>query len=922
VGLATYQRKRDFRHTPEPRGRVHPRAARLSFVIQKHAARRLHYDFRLEMEGVLRSWAIPKGPSLGPGEKRLAVLVEDHPLEYGGFEGTIPRGEYGGGTVMLWDRGRWIPEGDPVRGFREGRLKFALEGEKLRGRWMLVRIKGRDQDDEGKTWLLFKERDDEARAGGDVLKEAPLSVATGRDLDEIAGGAAVKRRGKRGAAVPPARAVWHSSRGGKESDHGAGSAHARRGRSPSARSRTPAHVPDPSGTPGARRAPMPETIAPELTTLVAEAPEGDEWLHEIKFDGYRVLACRDGREVRLLTRKGLDWSDRFPAVTRALAGLPVKRLWADGEVVALNPDGTSSFQALQTAMSQDRAEELVCYFFDLLYLEGWDLRAAPLERRKELLAELIASESDAVLRYSDHVVGRGPEFKRDACRHRLEGAISKRREAPYRSGRGRDWLKSKCLNRQEFVIAGWSDPAGSRIGFGALLVGVHEAGGRLVYAGKVGTGFNHQLLGNLERRLRKLEQPHPPLANPPGARGVHWVKPQLVAEIEFTEWTRDGLLRHPSFVGLREDKDPREAVRERPRAAEAVAHGDGGGSSTAAAPAASEPAPARGPRRPRAAGKPGRAAGGAAQARPSAGGSSGVTVAGVTITNPDRVVYPDQGITKRELAEYYERIADHMIPLVEDRPMMIIRYPDGLAGQRFVQKHASRTTPPYVHRVEVPEKDGPTTYVAARDAAGLVGLVQMSALEIHVWGARAARIEQPDRLVFDLDPDPAVEWPRVIEAARRVRDRLAEIGLRSFPCTTGGKGIHVVVPLSPRAGWDVVREFCRAVAESMVSDEPDRYTSVLSKARRQGKILIDWLRNGRGATAIAPYSSRARPGATVAAPLDWSEVTARLDPGRFTIRTLPRRIEKADDPWGELLRVRQTLSVTVVRKLERASARS
>lgn len=859
MGLKTYRQKRDFRRTPEPAGRrVSGREEGRRYVIQKHAASRLHYDLRLEEVGVLKSWAVPKGPSLNPKDKRLAVQVEDHPVDYGSFEGTIPEGQYGAGTVLLWDRGRWKPREDSAAGLRKGTLKFELEGEKLRGGWTLVRLRDRDGGDKT-NWLLIKEQD--AAAGEkDILKERPESVVTGRDLEDIAAG-----RNK----------VWESDRPGK------GKAKAKA----QAQAKTKHNPVDPKAIPGARKGAMEPLVGRfELTTLTAEPPEGDAWLHEIKLDGFRIHCRVSKGKATLITRNGLDWTYRFKEVAATLQQVPAETALIDGELVALLPDGRSSFQALQQALNEGREAQLVYFAFDLLYLDGYDLTAATLEDRKKTLEPLIAGLAPDVLRYSEHIAGHGPSFHREACRLGLEGIISKRRDSPYRAGRGRDWIKVKCLQRQEFVIGGYTDPEKSRQGLGALLLGVYD-GGDLRYAGRVGTGFNTRMLKDLEKRLRPMQQAHPPfLGRVPGPlRGIHWVKPELVGEVAFTEWTGDGRLRHPSFQGLREDKKPRDVKREVPQPT----------------PAASEPDwPSRS--------RPNRAA--------AKGAGDGV-MAGLRLTNPDKVLYPEQGVTKGDLARYYEAVADRMLPEIGGRPLMILRCPEGRAKHCFHQKHATGSVPPQVKWVEIEESGTVGRTLVVEDLAGLIALVQMGTLEIHVWGSRATDVERPDRLIFDLDPDPSVGWRQVVEAAHLLRDRLAALGLKSWPKTTGGKGLHVVAPIAPKQAWDTVKPFAKAIAEQLESDFPQRYTSNMAKAKRKGKIFVDYLRNGRGATAVATYSTRARPGAPVSMPVGWKELD-KTDPKRFTVLTLPKLLAaRKSDPWKGFAGTRQSITRAMLKKV-------
>jgi bifunctional non-homologous end joining protein LigD len=920
MGLEEYKRKRNFRATPEPKGKVKKTKGK-SFVIQKHAATRLHYDFRLELDGVLKSWAVPKGPSLDPGEKRLAVHVEDHPIDYGDFEGIIPKGQYGAGTVLLWDRGTWTPEGDPKAGYKKGHLKFQLDGEKLHGGWNLVRFGGRQAEEDGDNWLLIKIDDEAAQPGsGDaIVRERPESVATGRTLEEI--------------AADPDR-VWQSDRPGK--DEGTfkqkiASLAAKKGnvetprRGVSRRGSSRKSGIDPSAIPGARKAAMPASIAPQLATLVEEVPRGEDWLHEIKYDGYRALCkVRDG-EARMLTRHAKDWTDRFAPVARESATLPVGQAILDGEVVVLEPDGRTSFQALQNALSEGRQDDLVYFSFDLLYLDGWDLRGAPLAARKQVLAEILAGRQGKV-RLGDHVPGGGEDFYRHACRFGLEGIVSKRADLPYRSGRSKDWLKVKCLQRQEFVIVGFTNPEKSRVGFGALLLAVHE-NRELVYAGKVGTGFDDRTLRDLRKRLDKLEIDKPAFKNPPRgaeARRSHWVRPELVAEVAFTEWTREGILRHPTFQGLREDKSPDEVVRERPQAPPPEAR-----TAEAKRPAArqaqvpkasakrSSPTP-KGKRKAAVDASPARKGPKPAVhpapeevSVPSQGKSrkKEVEIGGFRFSNPEKVLYPEQGITKRELAVYYSRIADWILPHLADRPLTLVRCPEGRTRQCFYQKHITEHVPPSVRRVDVGE---PEPYGAVSNLEGLLALVQMGVLEIHIWGCHRDKIELPDYVVFDLDPDEGLAWERVVEGTLKVRDFLAELGLRSFLKTTGGKGLHVVFPLVRRDDWDEVKAFTKAVAEAVVASDPSRYTSKLPKASRKGKVFIDYLRNGRGATSIAPYSTRARPGAPVSTPLFWDELDAGVRGNSFDVRNLPERLESlAADPWADFTKVRQSITAAM-----------
>jgi len=815
MSLVKYRKKRDFGLSGEPAGRARRKSA-FSYVIQKHDASHLHYDFRLELGGVLLSWAVPKGPSLDPSVKRLAVQTEDHPVEYGGFEGTIPKGEYGGGTVMVWDRGTWQPDGEPNAAYKKGHLSFRLDGDKLHGGWHLVRTqRGGDKQ---KTWLLFKARDDAARPGdSSLLERASKSALSGRDLKAIAAGKAkVSRKRARPQAAPSS---------------------------------------------GAKRAPLPRRIEPELATLVRETPTGDDFVHELKFDGYRVIARIEAGRVSLLTRNGEDWTERMPKLATALARLPVKSAILDGEFVALDAHGVTDFQLLQNSFSGKNQAPLAYYAFDLLYENGYDLRPVPLLERKARLKALLEQlpRSAGLVRYSEHTQGGGAAFFAAAAKLGSEGVVSKRASSSYRAGRGQDWQKSKSLARQEFVIVGFTEPGGGRSHLGALLLGVRRRG-NVVYSGRVGTGFSDRSLRDLHQRLAPLEIATPKLKNAPrGAqiRGVHWVKPKLVAEVAFTGTTQDGLLRHPTFKGLREDKPAREVILEQPHAVASRTR--------------------------------------AKRAAPESG----------ALSHPDKVLYPELGLTKRELAAYYELVGELMLPHVVNRPLTLLRCPEGRTRQCFFQKHPGPSLAAGLTRVQVPSLDGQDEYAALQEARGFQALVQMGVLEMHIWGAMAGDPEHPDRLVFDLDPDPELAFKHVVAGARAVRALLDELGLESWLKTTGGKGLHVTVP---RADWDEVKAFCRAVAEELARRDPERYVATMSKAKRRGKIFIDYLRNGRGATFIAPYSPRAREGAGIAMPLDWAELSPKFKPEIYSVRSAEQYLaRRKQDPFASLLKSRQQL---------------
>jgi bifunctional non-homologous end joining protein LigD len=846
MNLEKYREKRDFHKTPEPPGEVRPASSGRAYCIQKHSASRLHYDFRIELDGVLKSWAVPKGPCLDPAEKRLAVHVEDHPLDYGSFEGIIPEGEYGGGTVMLWDRGRWEPVGNPHQGYADGHLKFRLYGEKLRGGWTLVRLKAQEGEDEDKNWLLIKERDEESKPlkQMDITDAEPLSVASGQTLEEI--------------AASKDHRVWSS----QDEENSA----------------KPTLSLDLAAVPKARQSPQPEMQYPQLAKLVKTPPPGDNWLHEIKFDGYRLLAVIKGADIRLFTRHGKDWTAKFKSIRDALAALPVEQAILDGEVVVLDKKGISHFQALQNYL-EGGAAQVIYYAFDLPHCNGYDLTRTPLLKRKEVLRRLLEAGGDpaSLVRFGDHLQGRGQAFYDSACEHGLEGVVAKRADSPYEPRRTSTWLKIKCLLRQEFVIGGYTDPSGSRPGFGALALGYYEKG-RLIYCGRVGTGFTEKLLQQILKELKARPQVKTPFDVPPTgreARGVHWVKPEMVAEVAFSGWTDEGLLRHPSFQGLRWDKDPAEVQREEPEPTAAVA-----GEKTAAAGAPESPKKER-PR-----------------------------LAGVKLSNPDRVLYPAQGLTKEALADYYDMVAARILPHIVNRPLMVLRCPLGHEEECFYQKHLNETFPRAVHGVAI-EEDGQTKqYIAIKDIKGLFSLVQLGVLEIHPWGSPEWDIEKPDRVVFDLDPGPKVEWPAVIEAARMLHDYLSGLGLRSFVKTSGGKGLHVIVPIQQRTGWREAKEFARAVAEAMVRQNPKRLIATMSLAKRHGKIFVDYLRTGRGSTCVAAYSTRARPGAPVSTPITWEELAAGVGPAEFTVENLSQRLAALQsDPWEEFFTVKQSLPI-------------
>jgi bifunctional non-homologous end joining protein LigD len=854
--LKTYRAKRRFGVTAEPKGKV-ARKRGNAFVIQKHAARRLHYDLRLELEGVMKSWAVTRGPSLVPGEKRLAVQVEDHPIAYNKFEGTIPQGEYGGGTVMIWDRGRWEPENDPHKGLAKGHLAFRLDGEKLRGGWHLVRMHRR-RGEKRDNWLLIKQHDTAERSAKDqdILEAEPLSVTTGRSMDEIAKGP---------------KKEWHTSH--------AQSAKAKK--SPRTRVRAAAMRPtrktakgSSTDLRGAPKTALPAFVAPSLATLADKAPDSSNWVHEIKFDGYRIQARLERGKVKLLTRKGLDWTKKFPAIAAAVAKLSAKDALIDGELVAEGRDGLSSFSLLQQDLKASRHDRMVFYAFDLLHLDGANLRQLPLATRKNALAALVNGHSGREsLRFSESLTEPGTTLLRHACKMGLEGIVSKLADAPYRSGRGRDWIKTKCSDRQELVVTGFVPSSADAHAIGALVLGFYQRN-KLHYAGRTGTGFTHETARTLYRKLKSIAVSKTPFETVPakerGARKPVWVTPKLVAEVDFHGWTHGDRVRQASFQGLREDKSAKDVVREVRKSVSAV-------NTAAAARRRSAPVAKR-------------------KELPKIGS--------VRLTHPDRVYWDDAGITKHDLAEYYSKIWKWMRPHVLGRPIALVRCPEGASGQCFFQKHATMgIATEHLHLV--PEKGD--KIISIDDLDGLISLVQAGVLEIHTRGTTINDRERADRLVFDLDPGPGTGWKDVVAAAREVRERLRALKLKCFLKTSGGKGMHVVLPIKP-VPWDAAKDFTHAIAASMAEDAPDRYVATAAKNRRSKRIFIDYLRNSREATAVAPYSTRARAGAPVSVPIDWSELGSLKAANQYTVENLAQRLSRVrSDPWAAIASTKQSL---------------
>lgn len=852
--LDEYRRKRDFTATREPSGaepgpksRKSPKqsAQELLYCIQKHDARRLHYDLRLELDGVLKSWAVPKGPSLDPQSRRLAVHVEDHPLDYALFEGAIPEGQYGAGAMIVWDRGIWIPEGDPAEAYKKGRLKFELRGEKLSGSWNLVRSRmegGKEQ------WFLLKSKDEAARSETEynVTEALPDSVLSAKTL------------------APPRPKANKESRAGTV-------------KTPAPKRRRKTAAPSLSG---ARKAALPETLEPQLATLVETVPDGD-WRYEVKFDGYRILARIDNGEVRLISRNGLDWTARMPQQAEALASLALESAWLDGEVAVPDENGLPEFQALQNAFNDGQSGNIMYYLFDVPFLDGKDLRQVPLEQRRAALLALLEKSDSDLIRYSADFAESGEAMLNSACELQMEGLIGKRAGSPYTSGRSKDWIKLKCAHRHEFVVVGFTEPKNSRSYFGALVLGLHDKpGGTLRYAGKVGTGFNARTLGTVYKKIQPLEVSKPAVINPPTgaqARGIHWLEPVLLAEVGYAQMTHDGIVRQAVFHGLREDKPAEEITRERPEPVKAVEKKRPSRKSTAQ----SQPAPEQ---------------------------------ALSNITHPDRVIDPTSGTTKLQLARFYGTIASKIQPHLHERPVALVRAPDGVEGELFFQKNAEKLAIPGVTRLEKAYKSQPAMILDTSEA--LLGAVQMNTVELHTWNATSGDLDHPDRFVLDLDPDPTLPWARMVEATQLTVTMLDELGLRSFLKTSGGKGIHIVVPLVPAADWDSIKAFSRALVKHMAKLLPDRFSAVSGPRNRVGRIFIDYLRNSRGATTICAYAARARPGLAVSVPIAREELETLTGADVWTIHNLDERLAQLkSDPWQDYADIKQTITADMRERL-------
>lgn len=855
--LDDYNRMRDFSATSEPAavkrsGRKTAAEHALQFCIQKHDASHLHYDFRLELDGALKSWAVPKGPSLDPKVKRLAVHVEDHPLDYATFEGSIPEGHYGAGDVIVWDRGVWIPLEDPHKAYEKGKLKFELQGEKLGGVWNLVRT---HMPGKKEQWFLIKHQDDAARPQDDydVLLAEPDSVLSERTIV-----------GKPKLAAEQSKPL----------------------KKPAAKTRKPA-----SGKlTGAHKAKLPTQLKPELATLVDSAPEG-QWSYEIKFDGYRIMARIDHDQVQLFTRNGHDWTHKLPQQAAALAALGLESAWLDGEMVVANEQGVPDFQALQNAFEAGRSGNILYYLFDLPYLNGVDLREVPVEERRAALATVLGSHEQPLLRFSEAFDETPDALLNSACQMQMEGLIGKRLGSPYVSRRSGDWIKLKCKHRQEFVIVGYTDPKGSRSAFGALLLGLHDRdSGELRYAGKVGTGFNESTLKSILTQLKPLQVKKPAVVNPPSGfevKGVHWLKPKLLAEVAFAEMTKDGSVRHAVFHGLRDDKPAKGITEERAKPVKIA-------EKKTATKKPPKKAPASNP--------------------DTAPSQLGLANGKVRITHPDRVIDTVSGTTKMQLAEYYASVAEWILPQLKDRPVALVRAPDGIAGELFFQKNAERLAIPGITTLDKDVTGQPVMLI--NNAEALIGAVQMSTVELHTWNATTVDLDKPDRFVLDLDPDPALPWKSMVEATALTLTVLDELGLKAFLKTSGGKGIHLVVPLTRKLGWDEVKDFSHAIVSHMAKLLPERFSAMSGPKNRVGRIFIDYLRNGLGATTICAYAARTREGLPVSVPLFREEVAEIKGGNQWNVRNVHQRLaEVGDEPWADMKKTRQSITAEMRKRL-------
>ena len=802
MALKKYRLKRNFKNTGEPYGVKPPLLGSSGcFVVQKHAASHLHYDFRLEISGVLKSWAVPKGPSLDPSVKRLAVHVEDHPLEYGSFEGNIPKGEYGGGTVMLWDKGTWEIIKEKNKGYKQGNFTFILHGQKLRGLWKLVQI-----NKDPKNWLLIKVLDKEMRAQYDIEKDA-LSVSTGRSLSEIAAG-----------AKPHLKPI------------------------------------------ASKKAKIPDNISPQLATLVDKPPSGDNWLHEVKYDGYRLI-CHIDKEVKFLTRGQQNWTKKFLSLAKEIEDWGLNKTILDGEVVALDDRNLPNFQALQNTLHPDKhptknlkaSHALIYYVFDLLYYEGRNLSNMPLLARKALLRSIIEKYHPRFIKYSDHIIGSGEVVFKQACELSFEGIVSKAVNSPYSQKRTKTWLKSKCINRQEFLVCGYTRPTGNRQYFGSLLLGYYDKNKKLCYAGHVGTGFNARALKNIFDLMNKHATSHSPFKKSVNEKNLGaWLSPKIVVEVEFLEWTSEGILRHPSFKGLREDKPPKKINLETKTSTQLPA---------------------------------------------------------LVLSHPDKILYPQSKVTKIQIAEYYQKISEWMLPFIINRPLTVVRCPHGIQASCFYQKHLTNNADlsDTLFSIPIQDKTAIRKYIFLKNINGLLKLVQMNVLEIHLWNCKIDNLNKPDMLIFDLDPAPNVPYKEVIQAAFIIKEELENYHLECFVKMTGGKGLHLVIPIQRRYSWEYTLHFCKTFVLYLEAKYPQRFVATMTKSKRTGKIFIDYFRNHHGATAIAPYSTRAREQASIAVPVAWNELSVKLKPDCFNINNIADHMIDFNNPWGNFFSLKQGL---------------
>jgi bifunctional non-homologous end joining protein LigD len=849
--LAAYWAKRDFSVTPEPRGERATHGAELSFVIQKHAATRLHYDFRLELDGVLVSWAVPKGPSYDPTEKRMAIHVEDHPLSYGSFEGTIPEKQYGAGNVIIWDQGTWEPIGDPREGLATGKLAFKMHGQKMAGEWELIKIaKPRDKQE---AWLLFKKRDAFARskADYDIVTALPDSVIA-NPLVQVDPDAPAAPRSRR-----------HAAKGNKAT---------------TSRGKGTKQAANAEPVPGAKKAPLPEKLSPQLATLVSGVPARGDWLYEIKFDGYRILTRIENGKPRLITRRGNDWSSKMPGLLAELGTMGVRSGWLDGEIVVLDENGVPDFNALQNAFDQDDSADITYFLFDVPFFEGYDLRAVELRYRRQLLEAFLKEKGTDHVRFSEAFDADPASILQSACRMNLEGVIAKRADAPYQSRRTETWLKLKCKQRQEFVVVGYTDRRGGPRQIGSLILGVHDAAGDLIAVGSVGTGWSGEEAGALKTKLSKLERDGPAFTHEvkqpgrwskraPGSE--RWVEPRLVAEVEFAEWTAEGQIRHASYIGLRGDKPPKSITRETPK------------------PLAGNP-PMH---------------------------EATVAAAGIKVSHGDRVIDPSTGLTKLELVRYYESVTDWILPHLKGRPCSLVRGPNGITGQLFFQKHGEKIGIPGITELDASLWPGHTSLLEIGNAKALAGAAQLNVIEFHTWNSMARDIDHPDRMIFDLDPGAGAPWKHMQEAATLVRAMLHELDLEAWLKTSGGKGFHVVVPLTPKLDYDTVKDFSQVIVQHLAKTIPSRFVAKSGASNRVGKIFIDYIRNGHGATTAAAFSARARPGLGVSMPVAWDELPKLKRGDQWTIANAREYLSfQKTDPWSDYWKKKQTLAAAM-RKL-------